>query len=169
MSDFKIDAYDLAWIDGVEDDPKDLCLHGRAVAIIGDKKLEYDATVSATGLCLLKTITEDHIINKDIQMFPCCGHTLIPGEDLSEVYIMGCSNGIDWTVLHEDGYIKIILEDGETTLVEFEQYKQEVFALADKIESFYNACSPKRLPKDAFEKNGYLAFWNEWHRRRNKQ
>ena len=25
--------------------------------------------------------------------------------------------------------------------------------------------SPKEIPADAFERNGYIAFWNEWQRR----
>ena len=25
--------------------------------------------------------------------------------------------------------------------------------------------SPKEIPADAFEQNGYIAFWNEWQRR----
>ena len=165
MSNFKIDACNFSWINSM-DDPNDLCLHGHATAIINGKKLEYDATVSAAALYLLKSLTENHIINEELQMFPCCGHFCVPNEDLSEVDIIGCNSGIDWTVLHENGRIKIILEDGETTFIELDEYKKEVFAFADKVEAFYKVCSHKILPKDKFNKNGYLAFWNEWHRRR---
>lgn len=52
MGIFKIDVDNLTWIGGQVNDAEDLCLHGHAVAIIGDKKLEYDATVSATALYL---------------------------------------------------------------------------------------------------------------------
>lgn len=39
MGVFKIDAYRLYWINGADDDPDDLCLHGHAVAYIGKHKL----------------------------------------------------------------------------------------------------------------------------------
>jgi hypothetical protein len=169
MKKFRIDADNLSWINGEKDAPEDLCLHGHAVVFIDNKRLEYDATVSATALYLLKSITEDHIINEDLQMLPCCGHFIIPNEDLSEVCIWGCNNGVDWTVLHENGQIKIILENGETTYIDLAEYKKEVFCFADKIEKFYSDCSPKKLDGDEFTENCYIAFWNEWHRRRNER
>ena len=49
-----------------------------------------------------------------------------------------------------------------------DKYKAEVFRFADKIEAFYNACTPKVIPDDTFWKNGYVAFWNEWHSRRSR-
>ena len=167
MGNFKINAYDFHWINGWKDDPEDLCLHGHEEVMIGNRKLEYDTTVSASALYFLKSVTEDHIINEELQMLPCCGHFLIPNEDLSEVCISGCNKGIDWTVLHQAECVEIILEDGETTLIDPDEYKKEVFSFADKVERFYLSSSPKKLPEDEFDKNGYLAFWNEWHRRRN--
>jgi hypothetical protein len=41
-----------------------------------------------------------------------------------------------------------------------------VFNFCDKIEAFYNGCMKKNIPDDEFERNGYIAFWNEWNRRR---
>lgn len=73
MGFFSINATNFEWIDGSNDNPEDLCLHGHAIAYIGKQKLEYDATISATALYLLKTLTEDHIISTDNQMLPCCG------------------------------------------------------------------------------------------------
>lgn len=104
---FRIDADHLGWINTGKDDREDLCLHGRAVVCIGERTLEYYATVSATALYLLKTLTED-----------------------------------------------------------LNEYRKEVLQFADKIETFYQSSLPKILPEDEFECNGYLAFWNEWHRRR---
>lgn len=168
MGVFKIDVEELSWINEEKDDKEDLCLHGNAIVIVGKRKLEYHATVSATALYLLKTLTEEHIINEDNQMLPCCGFFYIPNSDLTEVSIIGCDNGIDWTVLHEDNRVKIILENGEETIVDLEEYRLEVFRFVDKIEDFYKKCSPKKLSKDKFESDGYIAFWNEWHRRRGK-
>lgn len=171
MGVFSIDAYGFHWIDGSADDPNDLCLHGHAVAQIGDAVLECDCTVSATALRLLKTLTEDHVFRgDDEQMLPCCGHFLMANDDLTEVtYIGGCASGIDWSVLHRDGMIQLVLEDGYTETVDPDMYREAVYRFADKIEACYRACMPKILPEDEFERSGYIAFWNEWSRRRNAQ
>lgn len=171
MGVFNIDAHGFHWIDGSADDPQDLCLHGHAVAKIGDAVLEYDCTVSATALRLLKTLAEDHVFcGDDQQMLPCCGHFLVPNDDLTNVgYIGGCTNGVDWSVLHEGGMIKIVLEDGRTETVDPCAYREAVFRFADKVEAFYHTCTPRVLPEDEFERNGYIAFWNEWNRRRHAQ
>lgn len=47
-----------------------------------------------------------------------------------------------------------------------EEYREEVFRFADEVEAFYNQCYPKVLPNDEYTQDGYTAFWNEWHRRR---
>lgn len=167
MAGFHIDVTDLFWIGGRVDDRADLCLHGNAFAVIGDRRLEYDdATVSATALYLLKSLTEDHIIHEDNQMLPCCGHFLIPNDEGTEVSISGCPNGVDWTVRHADGMVKLIMEDGYTVSIEPEEYRRAVYAFADRIEAFYKTSSAKILPEDDWERRGYQTFWNEWHRRR---
>ncbi len=168
MGRFMITCNDLEWIDGTTDDPYDLCLHGHAIVMIGDEILEDDATLSATALYLLKSIKEDHIMNKDIQMLPCCGHAMWLKDDNSgDVEIIGCCNGTDWSIIHENENIRLITESGKETIITLDEYKKEVFKFADSIEAFYNICTKKILPKDEFDRNGYIAFWNEWHRRRN--
>lgn len=110
MNLFSIDAYDFRWING---SAGDLCLHGHAVAFIGETNLEYDCTVSATALYLLKSLTEDHIINEDNQMLPCCGHSYFPDKNNEEnIVISGCPNGIDWTVKHDGDTVVLIPENG---------------------------------------------------------
>ena len=168
MGRFTISADTFEWIDGSRDDPEDLCLHGHVTVYIGKQKLEQNATTSATALYLLKTLTEDHIIYEDNQMLPCCGHFYIPNEELDTVTISGCPNGIDWSVIHKDDTVILRLEDGTEEQISIEDYKKEVFRFADAIESYYNSCSPKIIPEDEFIRNGYIAFWNEWHRRRNQ-
>ena len=168
MGLFSIDATDFEWIDGSKDNPEDLCLHGHAIVCIGKCKFDYDATISATALYLLKTLTENHIINTDTQLLPCCGHFMIPNETLDNVTILGCPNGIDWSVIHDGDSVILELEDGTREYVSIAAYEREVFRFADKIETFYKSCTPKKVPADEFERNGYIAFWNEWHKRRNK-
>jgi len=162
---FSIDAEKLYWISG--DDPDDFCLHGQVFVKIGEEIFEYDPTVSATGLYLLRTLTENHIINAGEHMLPCCGNWMIASEDLSSVDIGGCPNGIDWSVIHEGGKIKLVTEAGNVTYIEPDDYANEVYAFADKIEAFYKNCCEKNIAQtDEMSKNGYIAFWNEWHRRK---
>ena len=163
---FSICVSDLHWLPGSEE-TEDLCLHGHATAIIGDERLEYDATVSATALYLLKSIREDHVYGAGLQMLPCCGHFLIASEDLSHVEIVGCDSGVDWSVLHEDDNVRLVTESGTSTLVPMSEYREAVFAFADEVERFYRTSRPKTIPTDAFERNGYLAFWKEWKNLRN--
>ena len=163
---FSITASNIAWINNAKDDPEDLCLHGHAVVHIGNAVLEYNATISATALYLLKSLTEDHIIYQDNQMLPCCGFMLYANDDLSSVSICGCPNGIDWSVKHDGNYVILELADGTADRISFDSYTAEVFRFADIVENYYHACTPKILPKDPFDRDGYTAFWNEWHRRR---
>lgn len=167
MGYFKINADDFHWMGDPIDDPDDLCLHGHAIACIGDRKLEYDCTVSATALYLLKTLTEDHIINEDNQMLPCCGFMLIPDDELTMVSIVGCANGIDWSVIHDGDNVKIVLEDGAEEVVAIEDYTKEVYQFADRVEAYYDACPAKKMCK--LDRDGYIAFWNEWRRRRGRK
>ena len=166
MGVFKIDVKDFVWIDDSRDDPNDLCLHGTVNVTIGEERFQFGTTVSAAALYMLKSLTEDHLADDVIQMLPCCGHFMIANEDLTEVVITGCGMGIDWKVLHSGDNVKLITETGIETIVPMEEYRAEVFCFADKVEAFYNRCSPKIIPEDVFERNGYIAFWNEWHRRR---
>ena len=162
---FRISAEKLWWIkDDGADDPDDLCLHGHVVAKIGEEILEYDATVSAAGLYLLRTLTETHIIHENQAMLPCCGHSMFANDDLSSVDIGVCSNGIDWTVIHEEGRVKLITEAGNETFVDMDDYRDEVCSFADTVEAFYRKCSPKNIPTYEYAHNGYTAFWNEWNR-----
>ena len=159
---FSIKVSDLHWMEGGKP-TEDLCLHGNVIAMIGDEVLQYDhATVSATALYLLKSTKENHEIHKSNQMLPCCGFFMIPNETLSKVEICGCPNGIDWSVLHEGNDVVLITEAGNRAVIPIDEYRKNVFAFADLIESFYSGADDKILPEDEFARNGYVAFWNEW-------
>ncbi len=166
MHIFKIDADHFGWIRGPEDDPDDRCLHGHVTVQIGDTVMDGYGTVSATALYLLKSLTQNKIMNQhDIQMVPCCGHFLIANKDMSEVTISGCDHGMDWSVLHQNGGIKLVLPSGEGVWISMQEYRAEVLRFADKVERYYLTCKPKVIPADEFDRNGYSTFWKEWHRR----
>ena len=167
MGIFRIIADDFKWIKEKEDDPNDLCLHGHVVVQIGEERLEDYGTVSATALYLLKSLERNHIKGEEIQMIPCCGHTMF-ADGNGQCIIMGCSNGTDWTILHDGDNIRLILENGKETIVSLSEYKEEVYKFADKIEDYYKACQPKIIPENEPDRSGYIAFWNEWHERRTK-
>lgn len=164
MANFHIDATDLAWLEGIE--ASDQCLHGHSIAVIGERRLEYGCTVSATALYLLKSLTEDHMIYEDNQLLPCCGFFLIPDQAEENVCISGCPNGIDWTVRHTAGGVELILEDGYAVTVPMDEYRREVLAFVRKIEDFYNQSLPKELDVLCLETGAYPRFWKEWHRRK---
>ena len=169
MGIFKIKADGFEWICGDADDPKDLCLHGHVTAQFGDTILQDYGTVSATALYLLKTLREDSMIeDHTVQMIPCCGHFVIPNEDLTEVVISGCNNGTDWSTVHEGDCVRLILPTGQEEVVSLQDYLCEVLAFAEEVKRFYDACTPKEVPEDEFDRNGYIAFWNEWERRYNE-
>lgn len=167
MAEFQLHVSNLQWIDGSRDDPEDLCLHGDVTAIIGDETITRTCTVSATALYLLKSLTEDHLFGQDNQIFPCCGHFIIANEDLTNVQLLGCPSGIDLQITHEDTGVCIVTEAGNETIIAYDTYQNVVFHFADEIKAYYGLCTPKKLPEDTFERNGYIAFWNEWERRRN--
>ena len=169
MNNFNITADDFAWITGAADDPEDKCLHGHVTVTIGGNTYEADGTVSATALYLLKSLTEDHIpSDHDLQMVPCCGHFYIANDDLTEVTILGCDTGLDWTIRHDGKNVLLTAPDGTEAAVSYSEYLYKVCRFADKVERYYEQCSPKVIRDDEFERNGYTAFWNEWYRRYNE-
>lgn len=158
---FSLHLSDLHWLPG-SDETEDLCLHGHAAVMIGDELLEYDATVSATALYLLKSTREDHILGAGLQMLPCCGHFLIANEEKTRVEIVGCNSGVDFSVIHEEDGVRLTTGSGNSVRIPLSEYRAAVFAFADEIERFYRKSKPKKLPTDQFEKDGYLTFWAEW-------
>ena len=162
---FNIDVSNMYWIrEG--DDPDDLCAHGDMVATIGDERFEFSGTVSATAIYLLKTLTEDRAFEDENQMMPCCGHFYIANDTLDNVIILGCNSGVDWETTHVDNGVKIKTENEKEVFIRYEEYEKVVFNFCDKVEAFYKSCLKKNIPDDDFERNGYIAFWNEWNRRR---
>ncbi|HIT72412.1 MAG TPA: DUF3885 domain-containing protein [Candidatus Fimicola cottocaccae] len=165
IKNFQINAYDFYWIDGTKDNKDDLCLHGDVSVRIEKEILSYSCCVSASALRMLETIKNDHYItNTGEQMLPCCGHSMFADENLENVYISGCDNGVDYEVKHNDNIVIIKTEKGNTYNIRLSDYKEEVVNFANKVQEFYNKCYEKILPKNDFEKNGYIAFWNEWKR-----
>lgn len=161
MNNFTIRGENFHWIDKAEDNVTDLCLHGHVTVAIGNTVLTGDGNVSAAALLLLKSLTEDHTPG-EIQMVPCCGHFWCPDEALENVTIIGCDTGLDWTITHENGAVRLTAMDGETVLVDKYAYLEEVLRFAENVDRYFSHCPPRVLPEDSFTRNGYVAFQNEW-------
>ncbi len=163
---FRIEIQKSYWIQGREDDPKDLCLHGDVVVRIGEEECSFqDATISGAGLFLLRSLTKDHIVDGIDHMVPCCGHEMFPNEAMDEVDIPGCTRGIDWSVIHGNGKIKLLTEAGNLIEVGLCDYAKAVLEFTDQVERAYQVATPKK-PCDEYDMAGYRAFWNEWKRRK---
>jgi hypothetical protein len=171
---FSIEINEIHWISN-EDIKTDLCAHGNIKVIIGDEliagiKEDEDWTISATALFLLRTLERNHTKENQVgeHLIPCCGHFLIFTDDMEELYIGGCQNGIDWEVTHEDKIVKLKTKSEKTTSIDFEYYKSEILNFVDKVEQFYIESGEKTIPEDDFDRNAYLEFWNEWKTKRQK-
>ena len=159
---FEISVDDICWLNG----DIDLCAHGNVKVKIGDERYEYYCTVSAAALYLLKSIKEDHIMDTELQFLPCCGFFMVENPDKSgDVVILGCPNGIDWTLLHDGNDVIMITPSGQKVTVSLSEYTGKVFDFADEIERFYKRSSPKII-SDETEKKMYDLFWKEWKTRR---
>ena len=169
---FELNILNIHWSKNL-DDPNDLCAHGYVFLKIGEKVLcsekEGSWCVSAAALNLMRTITKDYKPGDfECQLIPCCGHFILKEENQDSVLIMGCSNGIDWTIKHLDENLVVhLLAEESLATVTKEAYKKTVFDFADQVEMFYKNSSPKNIPTDDPDRSGYLTFWKEWSRLRN--
>lgn len=165
MYKFKIKSKDFHWIDYQSSSSEDLCLHGIVEIKINNQLIKCDCCVSAAALKFLKTINENHVSGlSGNHILPCCGNTLIANPELDNVEIVGCDNGVDFDVRH-DGDFVIISSSEVRHKIPIQVYTYEVLKFAHEVKKFYDNSEVKLLPNDEFERDGYIAFWNEWNRR----
>ncbi len=163
---FSITATGFCWINGQADDPQDLCSHGEVTVQAGPESVSYFCCTSAAGLRMLRTLSADRSPQDGLygeQMLPCCGFSMYADETLKHVTISGCDSGADYSVRHQGGTVILTFENGHSCTVRMEDYSREVLHFARQIEAFYAESTPKKLPQDIAEQNGYAAFWNEWN------
>ncbi|MES2731127.1 MAG: hypothetical protein V4714_05240 [Bacteroidota bacterium] len=171
---FKIVLLELHWI-SEENTETDLCAHGQVRVQIGDEIVvdQDDSggwTVSAMALLLLRTLERDHTQECPVgdQLVPCCGHFMVFQDDMEEVYMANCQNGVDWEVRHENGVVKLKTKKGTQAFLAFEDYKKAVLVFVDQVRQFYQDSPEKILPSDEFDRVAYVRFWEEWHGQRSK-
>ena len=155
--------------DNEKEQAYDCCIHGNIIFKIGDNLLSDNTEwcVSASAYRFLHTLFENHLMGSEEFLIPCCGHFMIPSDDKTSVNISGCSNGIDFNIIHEDESITIATSDNAEYHIPFEEYKSAVISFAKQVTDFYKANPPRKF-KDDFDKDGYSAFVAEWHSLYNK-
>ena len=171
---FKLEIQKLNWIkDDGADDPCDLCAHGTVCITIGEKCLTTEqVTVSAGAIFLLRSLTENHIAKATgagdaERILPCCANELFENEkNPDRVVIITCPFGFDFSVIHENGYVKIIEDTCGELLISIDEYRNEVYKFADQVEKFHSESAPKQFNNPESEK-GYQAMFREWKKLRN--
>lgn len=115
----------------------------------------------------LHTLFENHFIGAEDFLIPCCGHTMLPSDDNNSVSIIGCNNGIDFSIIHSQEIVSVITANHIEYQVSFFDYKNAIISFSKQIISFYEA-NPPRKTDNAFDKVGYRAFIAEFHSLYNK-
>jgi len=161
-------ALNLHWLEDSEAE-RDLCAHSSVYLKIGSKIVSDensgDWTVSASAYYLLDSLKENHDGSIEPQLLPCCGFNMYAvGNDNGELLIIGCSNGINWTITHEQN--KVIHQiGGEILEMDFGEWRNAVIEFSDSVMNFYEMSSPK-IVDDEEDKKGFELFIKEWKRLR---
>jgi hypothetical protein len=162
--------YNLHWIKGAADDPKDPCAHGGVeFQIDGDTLIrpgDHTFTVSAAAIYLLRSLSQPHSnAHRSTEfLFPCCG-CMFEAEDSDDVTIVGCNSGVDFEVSQAGDDVLISAGDGKQYRVTAAAWTQAVCEFSDVVRDFYTKSSPKKH-YDAHDERGYQQFLSEWSRRR---
>jgi hypothetical protein len=162
----------MCWVNASDDDPADLCVHGRVEFRVGEDVLldpthNLQVTVSAAALYLLRTLTTPHCKQAPVgdHLFPCCGFAMWD-VGTPDVVISGCPNGVDFEVLPRVGDAEVLVRagDGRQWRLERSEWRAAVFEFADRVSEFYAASSAKQPSND--DEPGFRKFTAEWARRR---
>ena len=153
----------------------DLCSHGGIRLTIGGQVIalgddDYEYGISESALALLRTLESDHSPDRRVAerlIFHGCGNILM----------MGCEVGIDWSISHVDGWVRIddvIRYDtvDETEAVRFptvtaelseDEYRLHVVAFAERAKEPFEKVAKK--PADDFGQEQHEEFWEEFDAR----
>lgn len=178
---FEIRITQQGWL--AENDPDldydpalvDLCSHGGIRLTIGGQVIalgedDYEYGISESALALLRTLESDHSPARRVAerlIFHGCGTILM----------MGCPVGIDWSVSHVDGQVRIdevVRYDtvAETEAVRFpgvaaelseDEYRLQVVVFAERAKEPFEKIAKE--PADDFDQQQYEEFWKEFDAR----
>ena len=167
-----LDLIDPHWIKGVKDDPDDQCAHGYISFLIDDFVIlnsEEEWTVSAAALFLLRSVTCNHSEKTSVAesnyLIPCCGFNPFKYEGEFGLLLMGCNNGIDPEIVHENGSVSISFK-GTTRSIRQSDWAKAVVSFSNQVAKFYESSSPKTPLEDKHDKEGWQLFWSEFNERK---
>jgi hypothetical protein len=150
----------------------DQCAHADVIFAVDDIVVvspeDGAFNVSATGLYLLRTLSESHTrarpVAEDNQLFACCGHVVVTSPGHFPVVVVGCDAGIDPEIERSGGTVIVHTPGGRRVSVSADAWRLAVLGFCETVEAFYEASAPK-TPADAFDAEGWRAFWVEWRER----
>jgi hypothetical protein len=160
------------WLADPGKDAIDQCAHAEVTFAVGDNILvrpeDGAFTVSATGLFLLRTLSESHTrarpVAEENQLFACCGHVVVASPGRFPVTVIGCALGIDAEIERSDDTVVVRTWDGRAVSVGADEWRLAVLGFCKAVEAFYAESAPK-TPADEFDAEGWRAFWAEWRER----
>jgi hypothetical protein len=170
--DFHIEILEQGWLEGSspEEDPWDLCSHGKIKLEIGGQPItsgQEDYGISESALALLRTLANDHS-----QQHPVAQQLIFHG--CSGLLMMTCPIGVDWSVTHLPGRVRvsdIVRYDttNEAEGVRFpdlsveldeEDYRREIVSFAKEAKRLFSGVT-KRFSDD-LDRDQFEAFWSEY-------
>jgi hypothetical protein len=169
LGEVELKPINMHWLDG--DPHDDLCVHGGIYLKFGNNIVsggEADWTLSTAAFRLLKTLTEEHSLNMDEALIPCCGFDMYPVESAPDgLYIPNCGNGIDWSIHHpEPGIVGHTFATGEIYYTAHGAWASEVCCFSDLVYEFFKTAWPKNSSGDE-ERERFEMFMRLWKERRN--
>lgn len=163
------------WIrDDGEYDENDLCSHGEVYVKLATEELSTketgSLTLSVAALYLLRSLEQDcQLYEFSNQLIPCCGFSIYPNtQKKNHVEILGCPNGVDWKITHQDGMVFFESERGSNAELSFIEYKNIVLKFVNEVERFYGNPKNKSIPEEPETKEGFIQFWAEWNELKEK-
>lgn len=175
----ELEAKNLEWITGKQDDPDDQCCHGLFSLTVNGTKFvstnDGEWTLTIAALHLLRTLNDNHLPESRVThgfLIPCCGmdvyFTKEAEADLERKYpvvSIGCPTGIDVWVKHTGNQVQLRI-DKKVGTISYKEWVTAVFRFTDQILEFYAKNSPKSIIEEPKLREGWSELWKEITRRR---
>ncbi|WP_170295584.1 hypothetical protein [Chengkuizengella sediminis] len=171
---FHISIVNQHWIED-KNEEVDLCSHGQINlrvnnTIITAPDLDEEWGISESALSLLRSLRQD------INSSPETSEGLIL-HGCGLILMIGCPISIHWSVEHANNMVKLSdfikitstnSKDGYQSYpnlsveVTREEYKNQIVSFALSTKQYFDKSADKKF-EDKYEKEMYLAFWNEFN------